>query len=183
MPQSVRRVITGIDEAGKSVFIADGDSASTVAIEQIKLARTGIWRLDETPTDASDGHEPPGGSISMEPAPGGMTFMTVELPPDASISREIDMAALGQEMASKVPGMMESLDPARGIGMHKTETIDFITVVSGEVSLKLDDGAEVRLKAGDLVVQRGTWHAWRNRSSEPCVLSAVMVSTRKPDSA
>ena len=179
MPQSVRRVITGINDAGKSVFMADGESASTVTIEQIKLARTGIWPLDEPPTEVSDGREPPGGSISMEPAPGGMTFMTVELPPDASVSRELDMAALGKEMASKVPGMMESLDPARGFGMHRTDTIDFVTVVSGEVFLKLDDGAEVHLSAGDLVVQRGTWHAWRNRSSEPCILSAVMVSAKK----
>ncbi|MCH8051702.1 MAG: cupin domain-containing protein [Chloroflexi bacterium] len=150
-----------------------------MTIEQIKFARTGIWRLDEPPTDTSAGSEPSGGSIPMTPAASGMTFMTVELPPDASVSRELDMAALGKEMASKVPGMMQALDPSRGVGMHRTDTIDFVTVVSGEVFLKLDDGAEVHLSAGDLVVQRGTWHAWRNRSSEPCILSAVMVSAKK----
>ncbi len=183
MPQSIRRVITGFDDAGKSVVVDDGLSASTVTIDQIKFARTGIWQLDEPPTDTSAGSEPPGGSIPMTPAAGGMTFMIVELAPDASITRELDMAALGQEMTSKVPGMMQALDPSKGVGMHKTETIDFITVVSGEVFLKLDGGEEVHLKAGDLVVQRGTWHAWRNRSSEPCILSAVMVSAEKPEQA
>jgi mannose-6-phosphate isomerase-like protein (cupin superfamily) len=71
-----------------------------------------------------------------------------------------------------------TLDPEE-YGMHQTQTIDFVTIVSGEVDLRLDD-AEVHLKAGDCVIQRGTRHAWRNRSTEPCVLSAVLVSTKRP---
>jgi hypothetical protein len=71
-----------------------------------------------------------------------------------------------------------TLDPEE-YGMHQTQTIDFVTIVSGEVDLRLDD-AGVHLKAGDCVIQRGTRHAWRNRSTEPCVLSAVLVSTKRP---
>jgi quercetin dioxygenase-like cupin family protein len=64
-------------------------------------------------------------------------------------------------------------------GMHTTDTVDFDVVVSGEVYLELDDGAEVLLKAGDCVIQNGTRHAWRNRSSQPCVNAVAFVSAQR----
>jgi uncharacterized cupin superfamily protein len=60
--------------------------------------------------------------------------------------------------------------------MHRTDTVDFVMVVVGEAWLVLEAG-EVHLKAGDCVVQRGTWHAWRNRSAAPCVIAGVMIRT------
>ena len=67
--------------------------------------------------------------------------------------------------------MQEPDDP----GMHTTDTVDFDYVVSGEVYLELDDGAEVLLKPGDCVVQNGTRHRWNNRSDEPCVVAVCIV--------
>ena len=65
--------------------------------------------------------------------------------------------------------------------MHTTDTVDFDVIVSGEAYLELDDGAEVLLKAGDCVIQNGTRHAWRNRSSEKCVIAVTLVGAdRKP---
>lgn len=61
--------------------------------------------------------------------------------------------------------------------MHQTPMIDFITVISAEADLRLDKGQEMHLKPGDCVVQRGTIHAWRNRGSVPCVMSAVLLGT------
>lgn len=58
-------------------------------------------------------------------------------------------------------------------GMHTSDTVDIDFVLSGEVHVELDDGAEVHLKAGDVQVQNGTRHAWRNRSDEPCVLAVA----------
>jgi uncharacterized cupin superfamily protein len=76
--------------------------------------------------------------------------------------------------------MMEVLETAHP-GMHTTGTVDFDVIVSGEVYLELDDGAEVRLKAGDCMIQNGTRHAWQNRSSEKCVISVAIVGVeRKP---
>ena len=76
--------------------------------------------------------------------------------------------------------MMEVLEPDHP-GMHTTDTVDFDVIVSGEVYLELDDGAEVLLKAGDCVIQNGTRHAWHNRSSEKCVISVAIVgAARKP---
>ena len=60
--------------------------------------------------------------------------------------------------------------------MHTTRTIDYGIVLSGEIDLELDEG-EVHLKAGDVVVQRGTRHAWRNRSSEPCRIAFVLIDS------
>jgi quercetin dioxygenase-like cupin family protein len=93
---------------------------------------------------------------------------------------QIDIASALEEIQQKLPGMMEVLEPAHP-GMHTTETVDFDVIVSGEVYLELDDGAEVRLKAGDCVIQNGTRHAWHNRSSEKCVISvAIIGAERKP---
>lgn len=82
--------------------------------------------------------------------------------------------------AGKVAGMMDVLEPDHP-GMHTTETVDFDVVISGEVYLELDDGAEVLLKAGDCVIQNGTRHAWHNRSAEKCVIAVTLVgAVRKP---
>jgi quercetin dioxygenase-like cupin family protein len=93
---------------------------------------------------------------------------------------QIDIASALEEIQQKLPGMMEVLEPAHP-GMHTTDTVDFDVIVSGEVYLELDEGAEVRLKAGDCVIQNGTRHAWHNRSSEKCVISVAIVGAeRKP---
>lgn len=63
-------------------------------------------------------------------------------------------------------------------GMHRTDTIDYIVVLSGEVSMELDDGQAVHLKTGDCVVQNGTRHAWSSISSEPCLIAVTIVGAR-----
>jgi quercetin dioxygenase-like cupin family protein len=79
-------------------------------------------------------------------------------------------------MEDKLPGMLTHLEPDNP-GMHTTNTIDFEYVISGEVSLELDDVKEVHLKPGDTVVQNGTRHAWRNRGSEPCQKVVCLIGT------
>jgi quercetin dioxygenase-like cupin family protein len=86
----------------------------------------------------------------------------------------LDMEALQEEISAKMPGLLDASDPSR-LGMHRTDTIDFVVVLSGEVWLRLDE-SEVHLQAGDCVVQRGTWHAWHNRSAKPCLIADVMIS-------
>ena len=61
-------------------------------------------------------------------------------------------------------------------GMHTSDTVDFVYIISGEIWLELDDGAEVRVGAGDCVVQNGTRHAWRNKSAEPCIAAAALIA-------
>ncbi|MGH7857089.1 MAG: cupin domain-containing protein, partial [Candidatus Binatia bacterium] len=64
-------------------------------------------------------------------------------------------------------------------GMHTTQTVDYGVVLRGEISLELDDGAKVRLRPGDCVVQNGTRHAWRNESGRECVMAFVIVGAEK----
>ncbi len=92
---------------------------------------------------------------------------------------DLDMAAAIAEVNQKMPGFMDVLETDNP-GMHRTDTVDYIVVLSGEVSLELDDGQTVQLRAGDCVVQNGTRHAWRNTSSEPCVLAYALVGARLP---
>jgi len=170
MEDTVRRIVTQLDPGGKSVFLSDGLPA-TIAKFSGGFVLAELWTLDAPPTDPAEGREPT--TFALEPPPGGITYRLATIPPDTEVFAQLD--TLRAEFGENPP---ISLDPDE-FGMHQTQTIDFVTILSGEVSLRLDD-AEVHLKAGDCVVQRGTRHAWRNRSAEPCVLSCVLVSTQRP---
>ena len=61
---------------------------------------------------------------------------------------------------------------------HRTDSIDYAVVISGEIEMQLDDGVVAKLKAGDVLVQRGTIHNWVNRGSEPCVIAFVLISAK-----
>jgi mannose-6-phosphate isomerase-like protein (cupin superfamily) len=106
--------------------------------------------------------------------PGLAGFFRPVIPPDSLIDRS-DPNAFYEEMQQKLPDLIPLLDPGRGPGMHAHATIDFVVVVSGRVRLVLEDG-EADLDPGDTVVQRGTWHAWRNLRDEPCVIAGAILA-------
>jgi quercetin dioxygenase-like cupin family protein len=81
-------------------------------------------------------------------------------------------------MEEKLPGFLGHLEPDNP-GMHTTDTVDFEVVLSGEVVLELDDGAEKVLRPGDAVVQNGTRHRWGNRGTEPAVLALVLIGAHR----
>jgi quercetin dioxygenase-like cupin family protein len=89
-----------------------------------------------------------------------------------------DPQAMLAEMEDKLPGFLTLLEPDNP-GMHTTDTIDFEVVLSGELILELDDGAETVLRPGDTVVQNGTRHRWGNRGTEPAVVALFMVGARR----
>jgi mannose-6-phosphate isomerase-like protein (cupin superfamily) len=99
-------------------------------------------------------------------------------PASAAPPGDLDIAAALAEFEERLPGMAEHLEPDDP-GMHTTDTVDFDYVVSGEVYLELDDGAEVLLKPGDCVVQNGTRHRWNNRGDEPCVIAVCIVGAQR----
>jgi mannose-6-phosphate isomerase-like protein (cupin superfamily) len=149
------------------------------AVEPITLASLPGFEFhrlrgaDSTAKLPSDGTE----SVPSRyfPPSQGFRFGFFTIPPDTrKAEEEIDLIAAFGELQQKLPGMAEVLEPGTP-GMHTTDTVDFDVVVSGECWLELDDGAEVLVKAGDCVVQNGTRHAWRNRSSEPCVIAVALV--------
>jgi mannose-6-phosphate isomerase-like protein (cupin superfamily) len=153
---SVRRVVTGVDESGRSTVVSDGDAFGGDTWGE-------VWAVDPAQgIDAlADPHE---GPMVLDPPPGGLAWRVFSLPPDA-VMRE----PLG-EVATVIPGMESD-------GFHVTDTVDLVMVLDGEISLELDTG-EVALRTGDCVVQRATHHAWRNRGDQPVRMMAVMLSTR-----
>ena len=173
----VRRVVTGQDANGKSVFVSDE------AVEPVTLSAIAgpefhrIWGDDATPRLPTDGTIP--AQHAYFPPPPGFRVGFFTLPPaNAPQPENVDVGALFSEMAEKLPGMADVMEPAHP-GMHTTDTVDLDLVISGEVYLELDDGAEVRLGPVDCVVQNGTRHAWHNRSDEPAVLFVALIGAQR----
>jgi len=136
-----------------------------------------MWGSDTKPSLPADG-KPPAFPGYFPPAE-GYRFGFFTLPPNTVRRAEnIDVATALAEMQAKLPGLAEVMEPDRP-GMHTTDTVDYDVIVSGEVWLELDDGAQVFLKAGDCVVQNGTRHAWHNRSDAPCVIAVCLLGARR----
>jgi mannose-6-phosphate isomerase-like protein (cupin superfamily) len=175
---NVRRVVTGQDEAGKSVFVADERVEPMVMTLMPGLEFVNLWGGDETPSLPTDGRRPAVRAY-FPPAP-GYRFALFTLPPEgsASLPADLDLQRAMAEVNEKLPGMMDHMEPGSA-GMHTTDTVDLDLVLSGDIYLELDDSAEVHLTAGDCVIQNGTRHAWHNRSSEPCRMLSILVGARR----
>jgi mannose-6-phosphate isomerase-like protein (cupin superfamily) len=153
---AVRRVVTGTDDEGRSVVLSDGEAFGGDAWAE-------VWVTD--PARGADAVvDPHDGPLALEPPAGGTAWRVFEVPPDAV-------------MRAAMARAVDAIDGMEADGFHTTQTIDYVMVLEGEVALELDAG-EVVLGPGDCVVQRGTRHAWRNRSDRPVRMVAVMLSTR-----
>lgn len=155
MSLRVRRVVTGADARGEATFVSDGPAAVVQSTPQ-GLNIVDLWRSHGVPDDL----QADGGVSSYQalPPPEGLVVRIAELPPDGEVP--------------------SGVDPEQW-GMHDSETIDFVVILSGEICHRLVSGREVVLKAGDALVQRATRHAWRNRSGKPCVMAVVKVAGRR----
>lgn len=174
----VRRIVTG-ERGGRSVVLSDGPVANTHDFAAVHGFQTTLaWKAEAVPALPYDGEDPVARVTSMVPDPQGSTLIIVRFPPDSVFAAsDFDGAAAGQEQAEFLPGLFESFDPD-GSGMHKTATVDYDIVLDGELWLELDDGEVRHLKAGDVVIQNGTHHAWRNRSDKVSTMAAVLIGAR-----
>jgi len=168
----VRRIVTIDDADGKSIAIADGPSPD-VRRDPARpgYASTRIWVTDRTPARIEGVRDTLDTPHTLEPPPGGSVCRVVTFPPDQSFRGKVtqrDVEAFFRSMGS--PGASTYAPDAPHPYMQKTRTLDFCLVIEGEITLVLDT-EEVRLKAGDTVVQRGANHAWSNRSDQPCVVA------------
>ena len=175
----IRRVVTGHTPDGKAIVASDTevDGITVGLLPGMEFHR--LWGADTAPTFPDDGLPYP--SVAYFPPVGGFRFGLFMVPPDTAMAATpVDMEAALQEAEEKLPGAVAYLEPDHP-GMHTTKTIDFEYVISGEVWLELDDGMEVHLRAGDTVVQNGTRHAWRNKSSKPCQMVVVLIGAHGKD--
>ena len=173
----VRRVVTGHSPQGKAVFVSDEKVAAAPMGRGSAGGFHQLWGGDTAPTFPDDGRPPAQGPFF--PPVGGYRFLVVTMPP-AGPTRPADgdPEANRAETERRFPGLSSHMEQDNP-GMHTTDTIDFEYIVSGEIVLELDDGAEVVLGPGDTVVQNGTRHRWHNRSNEPAVYVAFLLGAHR----
>ncbi len=166
----VRRIVCVDDENGKSKAIHDGPSPDVLTDPaRPGFSSTRIWVTDRTPARIKGVRETVHLPHTIEPPAGGSVCRIVTFPPDTAFKGGAgEVRAFFQSMGS--PGASTYSERSPHPYMQKTRTLDFCLVLEGEITLVLDT-EEVRLKAGDAVVQRGTHHAWSNRSDRPCVVA------------
>lgn len=182
----VRRVVTGHDGQGKAVVLTDGEPPVIVRSPiQAGLAFHEIWNTARMPAVIEPAFdEPTLGHTDTAPPKNGTVIRIVDLPPEGPDGPKLDKDQ-ARELFSAV-GLAENAEhhkPGRHPLMHRTESIDYGIVLSGEIVLLLDD-SEVHLKQGDVVVQRGTIHAWTNRTDTICRMAFILTDGRfAPDLA
>jgi len=172
----IRRVVTGHDRDGKAVVISDGP----VPVHSNPL-RPGqrsheVWKTNAMPIPI--GREEPDsvtGKRQLHPPPHGTMFRISEVPPESDAIRNMTPAQARE--AFRASGAEAASTWGRGGRhplMHRTETVDYAMVLDGEIYLVLDN-SEVKLTTGDVVIQRGTNHAWSNRSGKPVRMLYVLI--------
>jgi len=143
----VRRVVTTIDSKDKAVVLLDGANPHKKVRPQAQTVSRLLWVTDQTPADLSGSADRAAIDIGIMPPRGGTVFRIVEFAPGVAPRN------------------------------HRTDSIDYAVIVSGEIDMELDDSV-VHLKAGDVLVQRGTIHNWVNRGTQPCVIAFVLIDAK-----
>jgi hypothetical protein len=165
-------VVTAEDADGRSFVEFDGEAT-------LRSERPGggvvveLWRTDGVPASVATADPSAGSGAPVQP-PRGLAVKLSIVPPDANFDEEARQA-YAETMAAQYGDEASGVATARDPGMHRTKTIDVMTVLDGELYLVTDAG-ETFLRAGDTVVQRGTWHAWVNRSDRPVTVVSTMVA-------
>jgi mannose-6-phosphate isomerase-like protein (cupin superfamily) len=170
----VRRVLTGHDKDGKSTFLMDGLATNVKEMQSMPgLALTDLWETVTAPASNAGNEDAVTRPVRLEPPRNGTILRIVEFPPDSQWRSNVDAAAAFASIGAVHAKDQHSADPM----MHKTATVDYIIVLKGEIWAIMETG-ETLLKAGDILVQRGTNHSWSVRGNEPCVIAAVLVSAQ-----
>ncbi|EJL27360.1 cupin domain-containing protein [Caulobacter sp. AP07] len=177
MDRTARRVVTGHNQDGRAVIVSDGAPPVHLSDEASKTAFFEIWNTNASPAPvAATEAEPTARPVKISPRHNGSIIRLVDFHPGGpGKNRGGDQADLQQSFAKygdATASTWRSDSPHPG--MHRTESIDYGIVLEGEIHLVLD-ADETRLTAGDIVVQRGTNHAWDNRSDKVCRMAFILV--------
>jgi hypothetical protein len=164
---TARRVVTGVDEAGRSTVVSDAVTPARIVTPG--NTKCDIWRFAQLPASnmGPDGLDV--GVVTIPPD-GGLVYRVVAMPPDSTWDKSLGYFD-SRGPVGPIPGEQQGGIP----GLHATPTLDILTVVSGEIWAILET-REVRLRPGDTLVQRGTKHSWANRTDRTAVYVSIMVS-------
>jgi hypothetical protein len=173
MTNPIRRVVTGHNAAGKSVFVMDGTAPHVFQRSTGSVVVTELWETRGAPADNRGNEDAIDRGFHLPPPKNGTVFRIIDYPPDKE-----RLPALAAELARPDDGSGRGHAADRGnprhAGFHKTDSVDYAIVLSGEIYALMDEG-EVLLKSGDVLIQRGTNHAWSNRTDKPCTVAFVLI--------
>jgi mannose-6-phosphate isomerase-like protein (cupin superfamily) len=169
----IRRIVTTNDKRGRSRILIDGPATNKITV------LTEMWLTDGVTAGNTGNEDLAERSKQLEPPRHGTLFRYFEIAPERDLAHlpKEELYRVAREWFADMKGEHLQVDTNRHPAMHKSETTDYIILLSGRITLVLDD-EEVDLEPFDAVIQRGTNHAWANRGTEPALLMAVLVDAR-----
>ena len=170
----MRRIITGHNQDGKSIVTLDGPPARSIGEDVGGLFE--LWNTDGSDIISTDEIDRADEDILLSPPSGGTKFRYFQINPLPEGVPDAMMQEIAADAFEKIGAAHHRVDTKKHPAMHKTETIDYIILLQGDVTLILDE-EEIDLKPFDVVVQRGTNHAWVNNGDEPALLIAVLIDS------
>jgi uncharacterized cupin superfamily protein len=177
----VRRIVTGHDLDGRAIIQEDGyvPRVRRIGGEQGPLFFE-VWNTRETPALIDfNSREPAEDAIQLAPPRSGTRIRVLDIPPEDASIEDISPAVAAAHFAEvgAAGASSHTATGSRHAFMHRTETIDYGIVLEGEVTLIMDEGETV-VRAGDIVIQRGTNHGWANRSGSHCRIAFILIDGR-----
>src|SRR5262249_22841905 len=173
--QATRRVVTGHDEQGKAIVLFDGPAPNMKQRKAGGNVLTMLWVTDENPTDMDASKDRADRQIGVPPPASGTILRVVGVAPAAARGAAGAPAPMCGAM-----GVAPAPEGYAGhANTHRTRSIDYAIVLNGEIDMLLDD-SEIHVKAGDVLVQQGTNHAWVNNSGKPCRIAFILIDAKEP---
>jgi hypothetical protein len=179
MTFDIKRIVTGTNSQGEDTIVS---SEQVRPASARALPGTGFFRLWGTAPGAPtvgavlDSDDAAGGPVF--PATGATRLLIVRWPPDSAGPAEGDPQTLYEEAREALPGVLDTGHPDEN-GMHATDTLDWNVLLDGEMVLVMQDGSEAVLTPGACVIQRGTRHAWHNRTEKDALLLNVVFGAER----
>lgn len=171
----VRRLVTGHDASGNAIFTDDGAAPSVHTNPKREgFYLTNLWITQENPIRINNDPDPSLAPLQLEPPKNGTVVRIIEFGPEGEWLKNFDLADAKTAFGAMGTDKASTYRPGGHPLMHRTETVDYALVLEGEIYIVLD--LEERLmKTGDFLVERGTNHAWANRSGKPCKVLFVLM--------
>ena len=171
----VRCIVTGHDAEGNAIFTEDGAAPSVhTNPKRVGYYLTNLWMTDQTPCFVGNDADPSSRPLTLEPSKNGTVVRIIEFGPEGAWTKNLDGAGAKEAFGALGTNKASTFKSGGHPLMHRTETVDYALVLEGEITIVLDK-EERLMKQGDFLVERGTNHAWANRSGKPCKMLFVLI--------
>jgi hypothetical protein len=174
----IRRIVTGIGADGRSRIVADGEPpVISTAAARPGWRNANLWSTSTTPA-AIDEPDRIADHKGLYPPANGTVIRIIDIPPEPQDKAELAGWYTRTSQNPFPDRERRTADKSKHPGMHITDTVDYAIILFGEMYAVMDEG-ETLMKAGDVLVQRGTNHAWSNRSGDVCRVAFILIDARR----